>query len=177
MKLSSTRTSNNINHHLIESKENNYRTSTATTILNILKNEYGFHPGIKPIEKSSISIQVNLLNRIEKIEQSTQTDQINLPLVSYSKKCLIFKLQSMSSSIVTNPSSECESSSSTSNCYDELTIRRAMHQFLSCVNNSDSSLPVDDNVHSSVSSSLVLHPSLSYKNNQAKFTNDLLIEW
>ncbi|CAF0847252.1 unnamed protein product [Rotaria sordida] len=179
IKLSPPSISSNINHYLVESKENNYRTSTATTILDILQNEYGFHPDIEPSEKKSVFTQYNLFNEIEKIEKSTQTDQINLGLVPYSKKCLTFKYHnSMSSSIVTNPNSDCETSSSTSNCYDEITIRRAMHKLFSYVNNNDSSLSVDDNIHSSVSSSsLVLHPSLSYKNNHAKFTNDLLIDW
>ncbi|CAF4388740.1 unnamed protein product, partial [Rotaria sordida] len=73
------------NHYLVESKENNYRTSTATTILDILQNEYGFHPDIEPSEKKSIFTQYNLFNEIEKVEKSTQTDQINSGLVPYSK--------------------------------------------------------------------------------------------
>ncbi|CAF3047800.1 unnamed protein product [Rotaria sp. Silwood2] len=178
IRLSSPRISSNINHYLVESKETNYRTSTATTILDILKNEYGFHPDIEPSEKKSISTQYDLFNQIEKIEKSTQTNQINLGLIPYSKKCLTFKFyNTMSSSIIKNPNSDCESSSSTSNCYDEITMRRAMHKLLSYVNNNDPSLSLDDNVHSSVSSSLVLHPSLSYKNNHAKYTSDLLIDW
>ncbi|CAF3582010.1 unnamed protein product [Rotaria sp. Silwood1] len=165
-----------INHYLVESKEYNYSTSTETTIFDILKNEYGLHSDIEPSDKKSISTQYDLFNEIEKIDKSIQTDQINLALVPYSKKCLTFNIyNSMSSSIVTN--TDCESSSSTSNCYDDITMRRTMHKLLSYVNNNDSSLSVDDTVHSSVSSSLVLHPSLSYKTNHTKFTSDLLIDW
>jgi hypothetical protein len=81
----------------------------------------------------------------------------------------------MSSSIVSNPDSDCEPSSPILHCYDEISVRRAMHKLFSCENTSDSSLPIDDDdddVHSSVSSSLVLHPSLSFKNNHAKFTSN-----
>lgn len=78
----------------------------------------------------------------------------------------------MSSSIVTNPNSDCEPSSSTLHCYDDMNIRRAMHKLISCVNSNDSSMLVDDDVHSSVSSSLVLHPSLLYKNNHSKITSN-----
>ncbi len=80
----------------------------------------------------------------------------------------------MSSSILSNPDSDCEPSSPTLHFYDEISVRRAMHKLLSCDNNNDLSLPIDDNddVHSSVSSSLVLHPSLSFKNNHAKFTSN-----
>ncbi|CAF3703229.1 unnamed protein product [Rotaria sp. Silwood1] len=176
IKLLPSRISSNINHYLVESKEYNYSTSTETTIFDILKNEYGLHSDIEPSDKKSISTQYDLFNEIEKIDKSIQTDQINLALVPYSKKCLTFNIyNSMSSSIVTN--TDCESSSSTSNCYDDITMRRTMHKLLSYVNNNDSSLSVDDTVHSSVSSSLVLHPSLSYKTNHTKFTSDLLIDW
>ncbi len=81
----------------------------------------------------------------------------------------------MSSSIVSNLDSDCEPSSPTSHCYDEISIRRAMHKLLSFDNNNDSLSPIDDDdddVHSSVSSSLVLHPTLSFKNNHAKFTSN-----
>jgi hypothetical protein len=78
-----------------------------------------------------------------------------------------------SSSIVSNPDSDCEPSSPTLHCYDEISVRRAMHKLLSCDNNNDPSSPIDDDdIHSSASSSLVLHPSLSFKNNHAKFTSN-----
>jgi hypothetical protein len=80
----------------------------------------------------------------------------------------------MSSSIVSSTDSDCESSS---HCYDEITIRRAMNKLFSCDNNKDPSSSSggdddDDDVQSSVSSALVLHPSLSFKNNHAKFTSN-----
>jgi hypothetical protein len=80
----------------------------------------------------------------------------------------------MSSSIVTKSDSDCESSSPTSYCHDDVNVRRVMNKLLSWDNNKDpSSLVVNDNdVRSSVSSSLVLHPSLSYKNNHAKLTSN-----
>lgn len=82
----------------------------------------------------------------------------------------------MSSFIVSNPDLECESppSSSTLHCYDEISVRRAMQKLLSRDNrsNSSSSTDDDDDVHSPVSSALVLHPSLSFKNNHAKFTSN-----
>lgn len=78
----------------------------------------------------------------------------------------------MSSSIVSTPDSDCEPSSSILHCYDEINVRRAMLKLLSCDNNNDLSSPIDDDVHSSVSSSLVLRPSLSVKNNHAKFTSN-----
>lgn len=84
--------------------------------------------------------------------------------------------------MVSNADFDCESSSSsTLHCYDEISIRRAMQKLLSCDNRSNgsssSSSSIDDNgsdddVHSPVSSALVLHPSLSFKNNHAKFTSN-----
>jgi hypothetical protein len=53
--------------------------------LDILKNEYGFLPDTQPSDITSVSTQVDLSNQIEKIDVSTQTDQINLALVPYSK--------------------------------------------------------------------------------------------
>ena len=87
----------------------------------------------------------------------------------------------MSSFMVSNPDFDCESSSSSStlHCYDEISLRRAMQKLLSCDNRSNGSSSIDDNggdddddVHSPVSSALVLHPSLSFKNNHAKFTSN-----
>lgn len=84
----------------------------------------------------------------------------------------------MSSFMVSNPDLDCESSSSTLHCYDEISVRRAMQKLLSCDNRSNGSSSIDDNgdddddVHSPVSSALVLHPSLSFKNNHAKFTSN-----
>jgi hypothetical protein len=80
----------------------------------------------------------------------------------------------MSSSIVSKADSECESSSPAPYCCDDISVRRAMHKLLSCDNNSDPSSLIDDDndVRSSVSSSLVLHPSLSLKNNHAKSTSN-----
>ncbi len=79
----------------------------------------------------------------------------------------------MSSSLITNTDSDCEPSSSALHCYDEISVRRAMHKLLSCDNKNDHLLPIDDDdLHSSISSSLLLHPSLSFKNNRAKFTSN-----
>lgn len=81
----------------------------------------------------------------------------------------------MSSSIVSSPDPDCEPSSSILHCYDEISVRRAMHKLLSCNDNNETSSPIDDDdddVRSSISSALVLHPSLSFKNNHAKFTSN-----
>ena len=80
----------------------------------------------------------------------------------------------MSSFVVSSADSDCsESSSPTMHCFDEITVRRAMPRLLSCDNMNDLSLPRDhDDVHSSVSSALVLHPSRSFKNSHAKFTSN-----
>lgn len=78
----------------------------------------------------------------------------------------------MSASIISNSESDCEPSSSSTHCYDEITVRRAMHKLLSCDNSSEPSSPLDDDVHSSISSSLILRPPLSVKNNHVKFSSN-----
>jgi len=87
---------------------------------------------------------------------------------------LTLKLPAMSSSIISNSESDCEPSSPTLHCYDELGLHRTIHKLLSRDNKSDPSSPIsdDEGVHSSVSSSLVLHSSRSFKNNHAKFTSN-----
>ncbi len=80
----------------------------------------------------------------------------------------------MSSSILSNPDSDCEPSSPTLHFYDEISVRRAMHKLLSCDNSSEPSSPVvdDDDLHSSISSSLILRPPLSVKNSHVKFSSN-----
>jgi len=79
----------------------------------------------------------------------------------------------MSASVISNSESDCEPSSSSTHCYDEITVRRAMHKLLSCDNSSEPSSPiVDDDLHSSISSSLILRPPLSVKNSHVKFSSN-----
>ncbi|CAF3926013.1 unnamed protein product, partial [Adineta steineri] len=176
IKLSPTKTTSDINHHHpIESQEKNYRPSTTTTaILDILRDEYGFLPGVPPTETKSVSTQIDPVNEIETFEESTQTDQLNPPLISHYKKCLTFELNPMPVSIISNSQSECEPSSTAPHCYDEIIVRRAMHKLLSCDNSSEPSSPSDNDVHSST---LIIRPSKAFKNNHAKFSSELLLEW
>ena len=82
----------------------------------------------------------------------------------------------MSSSVLTSTDSDGES---TSISYDDRTVRRAMHTLLSYESKNDrSSTPPmhndddeDDDLHSP---SLALRPSLSFKNNHARFTSNAL---
>ncbi|UJR31086.1 hypothetical protein I4U23_018594 [Adineta vaga] len=174
VKLSPPKTIDDLNHHLLENKENKHRPSATTTILDILRNEYGLQPKKVPVERKTVSTQVDPVVEIEKFEQSIQTDHSNQPLVPYFKKCLTFKLKPMPISIISNSQSDCEPSSSSPHCYDEITIRRAMHKLLSCDSSSESSSPIDDDVRSS---SLILRPPLAFKNNHVKFSSELLLEW
>ncbi|CAF0923074.1 unnamed protein product [Adineta ricciae] len=163
-----------INRHLHENKENKHRPSATTTILDILRNEYGLHINRHSTERKTVSTQVDPVLDREKIEQSIQTDQLDQPLIPYFKKCLTFKLKPMPVSIISNSQSDCEPTSPSTHCYDEITVRRAMHKLLSCDNSSETSSPIDDDVHSS---SLIIRPPLSFKNNHATFSSELLLEW
>ncbi|CAF3501693.1 unnamed protein product [Adineta steineri] len=126
MEISSSPVINDINHHLIESKEYKYKPPTATTILDILR------------------------------------------------KCFTLNPIQMSSFIVSKTDSNSKSSSTpiTSNRVDENTVRQTMHKLFLHDNINDSSSPGDDDdIRSSLSS------SQSFKNDHAKFTSELLLEW
>lgn len=71
-------------------------------------------------------------------------------------------------SIISSSQANCEPSSPSTHCYDEITVRRAMQKLLSCDNSSEPSSPIDDDTHSS---SLIIRPPLSFKNNHAKFSS------
>ncbi|CAF1083434.1 unnamed protein product [Adineta ricciae] len=161
---------NDINHHLIESKEYKYKSSTATTILDILASEYSFHSDVQQIESNSISTQVNLENKIEKKHIAIQTGPI---VISSTEKCSTLDTDSMSSFIVSKTDSNSNPSSPISpHRVDENTVRQTMQKLFLHDNINDSSSPGDDDdVRSPLTS------SQSFKNDHAKFTSELLLEW
>ncbi|CAF0786712.1 unnamed protein product, partial [Adineta ricciae] len=158
------------NHHLIESKEYKYKSSTATTILDILASEYSFHSDVQQIESNSISTQVNLENKIEKKHIAIQTGPI---VISSTEKCSTLDTDSMSSFIVSKTDSNSNPSSPISpHRVDENTVRQTMQKLFLHDNINDSSSPGDDDdVRSPLTS------SQSFKNDHAKFTSELLLEW
>ncbi|CAF2133808.1 unnamed protein product [Rotaria magnacalcarata] len=162
---SSSTIANDINHHLIESKEYKYKPSTATTILDILRSEYNFHSDVSQIETNSISIQLD----INTIERSIQTDS---SVISSNEACLILDFDKMSSFIVSKTDSTSKPSSPILHRVDENTVRQAMQKLFLHDNINDPLSPGDDDdVHSPVLS------NNSFKNNNAKFSSELLLEW
>ncbi|UJR15581.1 hypothetical protein I4U23_002517 [Adineta vaga] len=160
----------NHHHHLIETKEYKYKPSTATTILDILRSEYGFHSDVQQIESNSISTQVNLESEIEKKEISIQTDST---FISSIEKWLTLDIDSMSSFIVSKTDSNTKPSSPISpHRIDENTVRQTMQKLFLHDNMNDSSSPGDDDDARSP-----LTSSQSFKNDHAKFTSELLLEW
>ncbi|CAF1112285.1 unnamed protein product [Adineta steineri] len=90
------------------------------------------------------------------------------------QKCFTLNPIQMSSFIVSKTDSNSKSSSTpiTSNRVDENTVRQTMHKLFLHDNINDSSSPGDDDdIRSSLSS------SQSFKNDHAKFTSELLLEW
>ncbi|CAF1020014.1 unnamed protein product [Rotaria sordida] len=169
IRLSSSTITNDFNHHLIESKEYKYKPSTATTILDILRTEYNFHSDVQQIETNSVSIQVDLIDNIRTIDKSIQTDST---IISSNETCFILNFDQMSSFIVTKTDSNSKPSSPILHRIDKNTVRQAMQKLFLHDNLNDPLSPgVDDDVHSPISS------SNSFKNNHAKFSSELLLEW
>ncbi|CAF1199407.1 unnamed protein product [Rotaria sp. Silwood1] len=169
IRLSSSTITNDFNHHLIETKEYKYKPSTTTTILDILRSEYNLHSDVQHIDTNSVSTQVNLIHSIKTIEKSIQTDS---SIISSNETCLILNFDQMSSFIVSKTDSNSKPSSPILHRIGENTVRQAMQKLFLHDNLNDPLSPgVDDDVHSPVSS------SISYKNNHAKFSSELLLEW